>query len=438
VKSSLSEFSRKTQSIFISGLVALSALVIWGSFRAYSRGGNDFSVFYEAWRLVLAGRGQEIYQVSPDRFLYSPGFAWLLAPLGMIPREISLAIWCFGKFWVLAYLAKRFSSYAGVQWGVMIWAILFVSRPLLIDLEYGQINLYLLGVCAWGLLGHFENRFESQVRTSTETAWDFIRWFFLSFFAVSKLFPMPLLLVPWLVTRGAQYRKLKAERIASFCGGAVSIFFPLLTLRWEKVMNLCDQWYRALLARGLPLESHNQSFTALLNHYLSGNPTHVISEGTKPIFLGGNWLSPEQISFLSLAWTGITLGITLGWILSGNSRSHFPSSRFQCIAILAGFLIIPSHLIWKPYFVFSLPMIFWLVFSSLESGRGGLRVFLALVFLGINFTGFDFVGHQMGTHLEAASMLLLMHVFLLGMSWGVRPFFSGNGNVEAAPLGGKP
>ena len=66
-------------------------------FSKIEHGAPDFTVFYTAWHLVLEGRGAEIYRESPDRFLYAPGFAWLLSPLAWLPRSAALAIWCFAK-----------------------------------------------------------------------------------------------------------------------------------------------------------------------------------------------------------------------------------------------------------------------------------------------------------------------------------------------------
>jgi len=79
-------------------------------------------------------------------------------------------------------------------------------------------------------------------------------------------------------------------------------------------------------------------------------------------------------------------------------------------------LIVPSHLIWKPYFVFSLPLAAWLIQRAFR-GESVSDWFLLLgLFLGINFTGFDFIGHTWGVQLEAASFLLMMHLVMIGAS----------------------
>src|SRR5688572_26271382 len=86
-------------------LSAVGFLVALGTWWAFQRGGHDFNVFYHAWKLVLSGQGQIIYQESPDRFLYAPGFAWLFAPLAWLPRDLALALWCFGKAAVIGFVA---------------------------------------------------------------------------------------------------------------------------------------------------------------------------------------------------------------------------------------------------------------------------------------------------------------------------------------------
>src|SRR5262245_37321105 len=98
------------KAFYFLGLTTLGAVVAAGTIRAFQRGGNDFAVFYEAWRLVLSNRASEIYRVSPDRYLYGPAFAWLLAPLGLLPKAAALGIWCLGKAAVLFYLIRKLSE----------------------------------------------------------------------------------------------------------------------------------------------------------------------------------------------------------------------------------------------------------------------------------------------------------------------------------------
>ncbi|MEI7999586.1 MAG: glycosyltransferase family 87 protein, partial [Candidatus Omnitrophota bacterium] len=323
----------------VSGLFIVGILISVGIFRAYLRGANDFFVFYQAWKWVLLGQGDQIYRVSPDRFLYSPGFAWLLSPFALLSRNLALAIWCLIKVFFIGLIIKKFSEPWQSQntllaFGISAWGVVLVARPLLIDFEYGQVNIIILGVCVWGILGHFEKK--------NSFFWDPFRWLLLTTAAVAKLYPLPLLLVPWAIQFGISKKKLKFEKYAIFLGILISILIPVFSQGWAGTWSLFLDWREAIMARGLPLESHNQSFSALIYHYLSGNPTAVLSEGG-PILLGQRCLSAVQISFLSLFWTSGVIGIILGWIVAGSNHSPF-----KWTAMMIGLLIVPSHLVWKP------------------------------------------------------------------------------------------
>ena len=306
----------------------MTLLICLGTWRALSRGANDFRVFYEAWYLVLSGRGTEVYQVSPDRFLYAPGFAFLLSPLALFSLKGALVIWCLAKALAIGLIIKLMSERREGQnylWsiGLSAWGVIWVARPVLIDMEYGQVNLLILGACIWGLLGHFDRK---------SSGWmDALRWCLLTFSAIAKLFPLPLLLVPWAITKGISPKKLRIERYITFFGALLILLVPVFCVGWDGAFNLLLHWREAVLARGLPLESHNQSFSAFLYHYLSGQPTHVLSEGAQPVFFGTNWLSSNQIISLSLFWTSLMFGMISGWIISGSN--HVPNEvgrRSRC------------------------------------------------------------------------------------------------------------
>jgi hypothetical protein len=142
-----------------------------------------------------------------------------------------------------------------------------------------------------------------------------------------------------------------------------------------------------------------------LHHYFSGEPIHVIAYGMHPIAMGSPLFSSANLGFLSLAWLCLSAGFLLAWILSGDRRAPLP-----WIAVAVAALILPSHLVWKPYFVLALPLAM-LAASRARDWSG--KVFLAAIFVVINFTGFDFVGASWGAHFEAASLFLWAELALI-------------------------
>lgn len=373
----------------LTGLLLAALVISFGTAWAFQRGANDFNVFYEAWKLVLEGRIADIYRVSPDRFLYAPGFAWLLSPVALLPRGIALAIWCLAKAAVIGLLIRAFGQRLVraeplVAAGTCAWGVVLLARPLLIDFQYGQVNVLILGACVWALLRHFSS--------DKDPVSDAVAWALLAFAAVAKVFPLPLLIVPFVAVAGIPSRKLWIER-AGVVAGLLLILAPH--------PELLPAWKDALLAKGLPLESHNQSFAAFLHHYFSGNPVHVIAAGGDRLFhFGWGVFTREQIANLSTGWTLVSGGILLGWLLAAGA-----AAPLGWLSVSIGMLVLPSHLVWKPYLLTALPL-------AMIAVTRWQRLWPALLVLGLvlNFSGFDVLGLNAAAALESASIFLWIQI----------------------------
>ncbi len=393
--------------LFVSGI-----LIAVGTAWAYERGGLDFNVFHHAWTLVLSGQGSRIYADSPDRFLYAPGFAWLFAPLGLLSRDFSMLFWCVAKAaalgLMLSALGRRMvrggARLAGWKAaGLAGWSLVLLARPLLVDFQYGQVNVFILAACVWAVIRHLEpGRPHASV----------IAWTVFSITAVAKIFPLPLLILPWLPGRPHPGRRW--ERLGTLIGCLLVLGIPFVAQGSDGAIALYGQWREALLSRGLPLESHNQSFAAFVHHFFSGEGTRVIARGSAALLnLGRPWLSPDSVSLLSWSWTLITTGVMLGWLLN---RPASRSKDWAWLAMVIGLLIVPSHLIWKPYFVFGIPAAVCANGAAERTGRKSYLVALVLLFAFANLSGFDVIGAEWGARAEAASLLLACHLALLILS----------------------
>lgn len=382
------------------GFALVALLLAAGSVWAFQRGGRDFDVFQHAWRLVLSGQGREVYSSSPDRFLYAPGFAWLLCPLGYFPRWLGLGLWCLAQAAVMAWLvwiaASRLPS--TLSWAAAA-GLAIVARPFLIDLGYGQVNTFILGAAIWALLEH------AGVARRESTVLAFLSWAVLACAAVAKIFPLPLLLIPFFDS-GVPRSRLKIERAGAVAGALAVLLFPMLTEGFMGWVTLMQGWRDALLAKGLPLESHNQSFVAFLYHYFSGIPTHVISEGPPKVLLGFPLFAAQTIELLSLAWTFSWAGFLFAWILLGPRED-----RFRWIAVALAMLVLPSHLFWKTYLIFCFPLAAWI------ASREGVSAFTLALFAAINLTGYELIGHALSSRIEAGSVLLFANLVMV--SYGV-------------------
>ncbi len=399
--------------------VSACLVVIVGTFWAYQRGGGDFSVFHEAWRLVLQGRGMELYRATPDRFLYAPGFAWLMSPLGALPRTWALAVWCLAKSLVLGgcvlAMGRRTSLWASAG------AVVLLARPILIDFQYGQINLFILGACVWAMLTHFGG---ARARPSVR----FFSWFVLGISAVTKIYPLALLGVPIATFLNARFIRSRDPRLngtpphlrtvpsvsvfgpeiqGALLGIGLILFLPLLSTGLAQAVSLHGQWVDALRGRGLPLESHNQSFAAFLHHTFTATATHVVALAqSRDYFIRALVVPESTVLVLSFAWSTAILLFTWVWMVRGAR----PGRELEWSTVIIALLIVPSHLVWKPYFAFGLPLA-----TVLLHGAQGARAWfgLAVILVLINFTGVDVLGYESAGRVEAASVLLWAHLAML-------------------------
>lgn len=388
-------------------IAAAAMLTAVGTAIALQRGGGDFDVFYHAWNNVLVGSHMSLYAQGPDRFLYAPGFAWLLSPFALLPRDLSLALWCLLKTGVLAAMLRVLGTLPGV--GGLGWAalgLLFGSRALLIDYQYGQVNTFILASCAWALASFFAPARKSIWREG-------LPWFFLAIASAAKLFPLPLLALPLFSGDGGR-------RIARLGGVALGIalvlLIPLVSMGWGDALTLMASWKEAIVARGFPIESHNQSFAAMLLHGLTGIKTPVIALGPQQgVSIGITAITEAQHALIAAGWSFCLAGILLGLLMNPPVRA---SGRWIGLVIAA--LILPLHLVWKPYFIFGAPLAAWVVHDAVRAKSSPRLVACFLIWVIVNLSSVDVVGPEWTARLEAASILLLGHLGLIGLALASR------------------
>jgi len=375
------------------GIVAF--IFAFGVYQALRRGGEDFLVFYHAGRLTLDGLGQEIYTNSPDRFLYAPGFAWFIAPFALIPWAISFPLWCLMKalsFGVMVkVLTRRFSALS------VLLGILFFARPLLNELRYGQVNLLIVTLSVWALDSLFVNDKKAPKK--------FWAWFTFSIAAVAKLFPAVLIWIPFFPYRHGRADRLSA-RLGIFCGIFTLVFIPILTQGLDGLVLMYQGWQQALLSKGFPVETHNQSFLAFLFHSFSGETFYSLMRG--PVLHDYTWISVPKSLLYSL---GMVWSVSTGLLLLVGTYFCGIKKDFRLGLILLAASVLPSHLVWKPYFVFAIPLAIYVAFIC-ETRKKGMPYFILGALL-INLSSFDFIGREWASILEAHAHYLWITLVLL-------------------------
>lgn len=381
-------------------LAFLGLLYCYGLYRCFRSGGEDFRVFYHAAELVIAGRAHEIYANSPDRYLYAPGFAWLLGPLALLSGTAGLAVWSLLKFFAFGGMIRILSR--KISWIAALAGAVFFIRPLLTELKYGQVNLLIVCAFVWAVR---ELMAETPHRTRT-----FVSWFVFAIAAAAKLFPMLLILLPFFM-HPHDTARARPARFGVFAGVLLIGILPLFTLGFTGALDLHWVWRDALMSKGFPTETHNQSFLAFLVHTFSDEGFYSLMLGPKLYDYSIFNLPKNVIYGIGGVWSiGMSLAVLVGswWV----ARTRQIAGAWALLAAC----VIPSHLVWKPYFVFAIPLAAYAFESARNSERRMPLLIWTLGAILVNCTSFDFIGRHAAARFEAHATPLWVTVALLAYS----------------------
>ena len=141
-------------------LLAVVALAVIGATAVHKqvRDGNDFPIYWQAARALLAGRSPYATGTGLHGYVYLPWFAWALVPLALLP--LPAAAWCwFVANVAFTWLAGRALLEAMRDAGVLAHplALACATFPLVglfhDNLVLGQANLLLLLLVALAVRG---------------------------------------------------------------------------------------------------------------------------------------------------------------------------------------------------------------------------------------------------------------------------------------------
>jgi hypothetical protein len=342
--------------------------------KARSLESPDFKVFYTAARHALVDP-ENIYRLSPDRYLYPPSTAILLTPFAFTENYSAHQWQWHGLLAAMLFLLCSVSSAA-------LAATVLLVRYLAITFSYGQINLVVIGLLAGvGWLGE-------KGRWSVSGA----LWAMATSLKVYPAVLAPLFLPRsrWLGLAGA------------FLCGLFLLALPFVVFGFSLGGQLYREFFGALEAKGLPLHSHNQSIAAFLLRVFTAQEFYLHAVG--PARWGVLDLSP---AFLRGAALCLGAGLAaLSWLRAGRAgfsgQSALSAASFSVLFL--------SHIVWKDYLLF---LYFPLreIFGRLPKRQRWLvgGAFLALV----TFSSPDIVGHPLSTRLDAACI----HLWAAGLVW---------------------
>lgn len=305
----------KPRILWLAGALAL-VLALSTAKKARSLGSPDFKVFYTAAQHALHDP-ENIYRLSPDRYLYPPSTALLLTPFAFSARyELHQTVWH-------ALLAGIVFALASVSGGALA-AMALLSRYLAITFSYGQINLVVLALFA--LTGRLVRR---TAFGPAGAAWAFVTGI--------KIYP--LVLAPLFAPR-ARWRAFAGALLI----GALLALLPFAFFGLGLGTQLYGEFFEALRAKGLPTHSHNQSLAALLLRLFTKQEFYLHAVG--PAHWGMADLPEGLLRFAALA-VGLVLA-ALSWNRA-RGKGFAPGTSLSAAAFCVLFL---SHIVWKDYLLF--------------------------------------------------------------------------------------
>lgn len=379
----------RIEKALLSLVVLLFAVGLW---HGYTRGGQDFRVFDTAARFVLEGQWSALYREGPDRFLYTPGFAILFSPISLFEPSVSHAIWLLLLTISFTLSMRMLSNRYGIL-PVSI-AILFSMRSIWIDLRYGQVNLLILSVAIWALLS-----FSKPSSGTRSERLVFLSWMALGVAAISKLYPLALLAIPFFrFQKGKWERKNLLALGGATLGSVMVLALPFIFAQGEGSF-LFREWLDALGRRGFPTDTHNQSFLAFLHRMFSGENFYSLTLGGVPLQMDIFTLSPSTIHAIGLVFS---LGIAVFFIKSIRKMEDEDLSSFLALSLC----FLPAHLIWKSYFLLALPLVALVA-------KGKYRNSVIVLGSLLVFCSNEFLSPVAAAWIEAGSVFLWAHLAII-------------------------
>jgi len=360
--------------IFSLSLVLALGLAFGTRKKARELESPDFKVFYTAARHALTDP-ENIYRLSPDRYLYPPSTAILLTPFAF-SENYRLHQWIWHG--LLATILFGLASVSGTALAAMVMLL----RYLAITFSYGQINLVVMALIA--LTGWAGQRGRWA---GAGSLWAL----------ATSLKVYPAALAPFFLPR-SRWGGIFSAALA----GLLLLLSPFFFFGMSLGAQLYSEFFAALANKGLPLHSHNQSIAAFLQRVFTNQEFYLHAVGPN------HWGVLElPVSFLrGVAWLLGGALTFLSWKRAWQ-RGLYPAAALSALAFSVLFL---SHIVWKDYL-----LLLYFPLSEVLSRLPRKQAWVlagAFLFL-VTFSSPDIVGHPISTRLDAACI----HLWAAALVW---------------------
>jgi hypothetical protein len=356
-------------------LYVILAVVILGYFRNTLRKGmTDFKVVHRAATRVL--NQENLYNLDDGHYLYkySPSFAVLIAPVGILPLFPAQVVWLMGMcvclFLIIRWSKMMIMGDRSPPVYLYLLTLLLTSRFWVREFWLGQTDFLMLLLVFWFILSL--NR-GNQMKAAV----------FLALSAVIK--PTSLVFVPYLLYK-KKFRLLGYLVVA----GVVLFFIPALVYGVSGGFGLFTGWKSIMSASSPSLITAyvNQSLFGLFHRFLAGpSQVSVLNLG----YFTANVITCAVAAalFLCLLFLHKKSRVVLDGLVSQRETIEY--------SLLLIFMALFSPLGWFQNFFSSILACMLLLYYLSKAGFRDRFILASLIlcFFLVNFFNFETVGRRL-------------------------------------------
>lgn len=380
----------KQTNYFKIALYVILAIVIIGFFRnTLRRGMNDFDVVHRAATRVL--HTENLYNFEDGHYLYkySPFFALLVAPIGLLPLSFASFLWllgmCVSLFFIMRMAKQMIMGDKPPPGFFYILSLLLASKFLVREFRLGQTDFVIILFIFLCLL-------------FIERGKEFVGGIFLALSVLVK--PTALIFIPYFL-----YKKRFRVTGGTILMSLIFLLLPSLVYGFSGNMNLLLGWKEIMSASSPPLLAvdMNQSIFAFFYRLLTP--------------------APYEVNILNLGYTIVNaiiyatvIGLFL-FLLFLNKKSEAVQASFvhnkESIeySLLFIFMALFSPLGWFQNYSSAIPAIMILVYHALETKFKNkfVTIMLVLFFILVDVINFEMVGRRLND----------LSLYLSFITWGI-------------------
>jgi hypothetical protein len=380
----------KKKNYFKIALYILLAIVVMGFLRNTLRHGmNDFNVVHRAGTRIL--HRENLYNFADGHYLYkySPFFALLVAPMGLLPHSYAEFFWLLGMciclFFILTMAKRMIMGDKSPPEYFYVLSLLLASKFLTREITLGQTDFLIL------LLIFLCLNFVQHEK-------EFLGGIFLALSVLIK--PTSLIFILYFL-----YKKRFKVTGSAMAMSLIFLLLPSLVYGFSGNMNLLFDWKNIMSVSSPPLLANdmNQSIFAFFYRLLISAPYEV------------NILNLSHTTASALIYA--TIICLFLFLLFLNRRSRVIEKSFvnnkESIeySLLLIFMALFSPLGWFQNYSSSLLAIMILVYYALKT-KFKDRFILSMVilfFILVDFINFETVGRRMND----------FSLYLSFITWGI-------------------